>query len=45
LPILFAWSDRISDGLRASVGTTGPDGLPLDTPTWWMPAEALTNVR
>jgi peptide/nickel transport system substrate-binding protein len=45
LPILFAWSDLVHDGVRASVGSTAPGGLALDTPTWWMPPEALTNVR
>jgi ABC-type transport system substrate-binding protein len=45
VPILYAWSDLVHDGMRATVGTTMPGGIPLDTPTWAAPAERLTNVR
>ena len=45
LPIIYAWSDLVRDGIAASVGTTDPAGLQLDTPTWARPLERLTNVR
>ena len=44
LPIIYAWSDKIREGLRVSVGTTASGGLDLDTPTWFRDAELLTNV-
>nr|MBA2372875.1 hypothetical protein [Chloroflexota bacterium] len=45
LPVLYAWSDRLRDALRATVGTTATGGLRLDTPTWFREGEKLTNVR
>ena len=45
LPVLYAWSDIQREGIAASVGTTAPGGLALDTPTWYRSAERLTNVR
>jgi ABC-type transport system substrate-binding protein len=45
LPVIYAWSDLVRDGIAASVGTTAAAGLQLDTPTWPRPLERLTNVR
>jgi ABC-type transport system substrate-binding protein len=45
LPVIYAWSDLVRDGIAASVGTTAATGLQLDTPTWPWPLERLTNVR
>ena len=45
LPVIYAWSDIAREGIRASVGTTAPGGLPLDTPTWSSEVEKLTNVK
>ena len=44
LPVIYAWSDIVREGLRASVGTTAASGLSLDTPTWFHAIEKLTNV-
>jgi peptide/nickel transport system substrate-binding protein len=44
LPVIYAWSDVVREGLRASVGTTATEGLSLDTPTWFHEIETLTNV-
>jgi ABC-type transport system substrate-binding protein len=44
LPVIYAWSDMVREGLRASVGTTDRAGLSLDTPTWFHAMEKLTNV-
>ena len=45
LPVIYAWSDLVREGIRSSIGTTAPGGLRLDTPTWTEPLERLTNVR
>ncbi len=45
LPVIYAWSDIAREGIRASVGTTDPGGLMLDTPTWSNEVEKLTNVK
>jgi ABC-type transport system substrate-binding protein len=45
LPVIYAWSDIAREGIRASIGTTAPGGLPLDTPTWFDGVERLTNVK
>jgi len=45
LPVIYAWSDLAREGIRASIGTTRPDGLDLASPTWFQPVQQLTNVR
>ncbi len=45
LPVIYAWSDLAREGIRATLGTTAPGGLSLDTPTWFNEVEKLTNVR
>jgi ABC-type transport system substrate-binding protein len=45
LPVIYAWSDTVREGLRATVGTTDPAGLSLDTPMWARDVEHLTNQR
>lgn len=45
LPVIYAWSDLLREGIAASVDTTAPGGLQLDTPTWYRSLERLTNVR
>ena len=45
LPVIYAWSDLVREGIASTIGTTDPDGLALDTPTWYAPLERLTNVR
>lgn len=45
LPVIYAWSDLVREGIAATVGTTDPAGLALDTPTWNRSLERLTNVR
>jgi ABC-type transport system substrate-binding protein len=44
LPVIYAWSDVLHEGIGAGLGTTAPGGLHLDTPTWYQPIEGLTNV-
>jgi ABC-type transport system substrate-binding protein len=45
LPVIYAWSDLVREGIRASIGTTAPEGLRLDSPTWFHQVEKLTNVK
>ena len=45
LPVIYAWSDLVHEGIAATVDTTDPAGLDLDTPTWYRSLERLTNVR
>ena len=45
LPVIYAWSDLAREGIRSSVASTAPGGLPMDTPTWFHEMEKLTNVR
>ncbi len=45
LPVIYAWSDIVHEGLRATVGTTDPAGLSLDSPMWARDVEQLTNER
>ena len=45
LPVIYAWSDIAREGIRASIGTTDPGGLQLDTPTWFNEVERLTNLK
>jgi ABC-type transport system substrate-binding protein len=45
LPVIYAWSDKVREGLRATVDTTDPGGLQLDTPTWYHEVEKLTNAQ
>ncbi len=45
LPVIYAWSDKVREGLRATVDTTAPGGLQLDTPTWFRELEKLTNAN
>ena len=45
LPVIYAWSDKVREGLRTTVGTTDPGGLELDTPTWFRDVEKLTNLK
>ena len=43
LPVIYAWSDLAREGIRATIGTTAPGGLELDSPTWFQQVEKLTN--
>ncbi|HEX6869187.1 MAG TPA: hypothetical protein VF119_10305, partial [Candidatus Limnocylindrales bacterium] len=45
VPVIYAWSDRRFEAVGPNVGTTDPDGLALDSPTWSYPLEALTSLR
>ena len=45
LPVIYAWSDLVREGIRDTVGTTSPEGLRLDTPTWFHEPEKLTNIE
>ena len=45
LPVIYAWSDLVREGIAATVDSTDPAGLALDTPTWNRSLERLTNVR
>lgn len=45
LPVIYAWSDLVHEGIAATIDTTDPAGLALDTPTWDRSLERLTNVR
>lgn len=45
LPVIYAWSDTVREGLRATVDTTDPAGLSLDSPMWARDVERLTNER
>jgi ABC-type transport system substrate-binding protein len=45
LPVIYAWSDMVREGLRATVDTTDPAGLRLDSPMWARDVEHLTNER
>ena len=45
LPVIYAWSDTIREGLRATVDTTDPGGLRLNSPMWAHDVEQLTNQR
>ncbi len=45
LPVIYAWSDIVREGIRQTVGTTAAGGLKLDTPTWFHEAEKLTNAE
>lgn len=45
LPVIYAWSDKVREGLRTTVDTTAAGGLRFDTPTWFREMEKLTNVK
>lgn len=45
LPVIYAWSDTVREGLRTTVDTTAPGGLELDSPTWFRDVEKLTNLK
>lgn len=45
LPVIYAWSDKVREGVRTTLGTTAAGGLQLDTPTWFREVEKLTNVK
>jgi len=45
LPVIYAWSDKVREGLRTTVDTTAAGGLELDTPTWFRDVEKLTNIK
>ena len=45
LPVIYAWSDIVREGLRSTVDTTAAGGLELDTPTWFRDVEKLTNLK
>jgi ABC-type transport system substrate-binding protein len=45
LPVIYAWSELVREGISSTMGTTDPGGLALDTPTWYRQLERLTNVR
>ncbi len=45
LPVIYAWSDLAREGLSSSVGTTGAEGLSLDTPNWFREREKLTTLE
>ena len=45
LPVIYAWSDKVREGLRTTVDTTAPGGLQLHTPFWFGEVEELTNAK